>query len=107
VQSPVQMVTNFLMDRDPVGAGFSEVGNVAVWIFDHQVAVERQLRGLPQRLHYWWADGDVGDEMSVHDIDVNERGSAFGSAANLLRQMGEVRRENRRCQFDQTWDPTS
>jgi len=71
------------------------------------VHVERRFGDASNRLHDRRTDGDVGDEMSVHDIDVNERGSAFGSAANLLRQMGEVRRENRRCQFDQTWDSTS
>ncbi len=36
----------------------------------HQVAVEEQTGVSAQRRHHRWADGEVGDEVTVHDVDV-------------------------------------
>jgi len=48
VQGPVQMPAGFLMHRNPIGSGIGEVGDVLIRIFDHQVAIQRQIRGLAQ-----------------------------------------------------------
>jgi hypothetical protein len=34
---------------------------------------------------------------------MDDRSAAFGRAADLLRQARKVSRQNRRCEFDQTW----
>src|SRR5215467_12197532 len=48
VQRAVEVPCGFLMDRNPVRARIRERWNVLVRIFNHQVAVERELRGLTQ-----------------------------------------------------------
>ena len=64
------------VDRHHVRAGVDERLEVAIGLADHQVHVERQRRGLAQRLHDRHADGDVRHEVSVHHVDVNLIGAA-------------------------------
>ena len=45
-QRPVQMPASFIVDADPVRARFRESRDVLVRIFDHQMTIERQLRGF-------------------------------------------------------------
>jgi hypothetical protein len=40
--------------------------------------------------------------MPVHDVDMDDGRTAFRGKANLIRQVGEVSRQNRGCEFDQT-----
>src|SRR5882762_2907742 len=97
------MPAGFLMDGNPVRTHLDESRDELVGILDHQVAVKRQVRRLPQGLHDRRANGQVWNEMPVHDVDVNHRTATFRGATDLVRQMGEISRQYRRCQFDQTW----
>uniref|UniRef100_A0A0N5A6Y4 Beta-galactosidase n=1 Tax=Parastrongyloides trichosuri TaxID=131310 RepID=A0A0N5A6Y4_PARTI len=78
------------MDAHDVGArraiGFQPVVDGG----DHQVHVERQGRVRAQGLHHVRADGQVGHEMAVHDIDVDPVGARRFKRADLLAQAGEV-----------------
>ncbi len=65
-------------------------------ILDHQVAVERQLGGLAQALHHRRPKRDVGHKMAVHHVHVDHRAAAPLGRGNLIRQMGKIRRKNRR-----------
>src|SRR5262249_11705919 len=75
--------------------------NVLIRIFDHEMAVERQLRRFAQRLHHRRPDCDIGHEVSVHDIDMDESRTALGGNLHLVREMREISRQNRWRQFDQ------
>ena len=103
LQGAVEMAAGLLMDRNPVRPGFYELRDVLVWILNHQVAIERQLGHFTQRFHDGRPDRDIRYKMPVHDVHVHQGAAAFGGTANLVRQMGEIRRQNRRCEFDQTW----
>ena len=59
---------------------------------DHQVDVERLLRVRPQRFHHAGADGDVGDEMPVHHVDVDEIGTRGLDRLDLRTQPREISR---------------
>ena len=92
MQSAVQVPASFLVNRNPISPGFGEVRNELVWILNHEVAVERQLCGLAQRTHHRRSDGQVGNEMSVHNIDMDDTSSAFARGAHFLRQTCKVSR---------------
>jgi len=66
------------------------------------VAIERQFRDLAKRFHYWRPDGEIGNEVPIHDIHVDDTGAAFARGAHLFAKAGKISRKNRRCEFDQT-----
>ena len=101
MQGAVQMPAGFLMHRNPVRARVGKRRNKFVRILDHQVAVERQLRRLAQRLHHRRTQCKVRDKVPIHNIHMDDTSSAFARGAHLLAQPGKISRKNRRCQFDQ------
>ena len=62
---------------------------------DHQMHVEDLFGVRPERLHHVRADGDVGHEMPVHDIDMDPVGAGRIDGAHLLAEPGEIGREDR------------
>ena len=102
MERAIQVHAGFLMDGDPVGAGFGEGGDEVVGILDHQVAVERHVAdGFAERGDDRRADGDVGDEVAVHDVDVKNGAAAVDGGLRLSAELREVGGENRGCEFDQ------
>ena len=91
------MPTSLLMHRNPVRPSICERGNVQVRILNHQVAIERQLGRLAQRLHQLRPQSDVGDKMPVHHIHMNDGAAALRRPRNLLAQTREIRRQYRGC----------
>ena len=68
-------VTNYLdqvtaNSKLPVCAGFGIRRRPPAGVLDHQVAVEGNLGCLQQRFHDREAEGQVRDEVRVHDVDV-------------------------------------
>ena len=49
-----------------------------------------------QRLHHRRADGDVGDEVAVHHVHVNQIGAAALDGGDVAPERGEVGGQNRR-----------
>ena len=89
-----------VVHADPVGPGVGKGGDELVGVLDHQVAIERQAGGLAQALDHRGADGDVGDEMAVHDVDVDDGAAAALGRGNLVGQVGEVGGEDGGKQLD-------
>ena len=83
------------MHGDDVGAGFGEGLDEGIARRDHQMHVEELLRMRAQRLHHVGADGDVGHEMPVHDVDMDPIAAGGIDGAHLLAEPGEVGREDR------------
>ena len=94
---PVKMGRRLHMDRDPVAPGLREGVDVLFGIFDHQVDVEGKFRGFPDRGDEPRADRDVGDEMAVHDVDVNPVRSRGLDGNDLFAETAEVRRQDGWC----------
>ncbi len=67
---------------------------------DHQMHVEDLLRVRTERLHDVGADGDVGHEMPVHDVDMDPVAARRIDGAHLLAEPREVGREDRRGNDD-------
>ncbi len=88
------------MNGKDIGAGGGKLRNVTVGVFDHQMHVEGEVRHLAQGGNHRWADGDVGHEMTIHDIDMQIIGAAGCKGAYFLAETGEVGGEDGRGYFN-------
>jgi hypothetical protein len=57
--------------------------------------VEDFLRVRTHRLDDVGAEGNVGDEMSVHHVEMDPVGAGRIDGADLFAQFGEIRRQDR------------
>src|ERR1700745_3926065 len=106
-ERPIEMDTSFLMDRNPIDAGFRERGDESVGLFDHQVTIEGHPRDLAKRGDHGRADRKIRNEMAVHDVDVENSGSALDGGLRLFAEPCEVSRENGGSKFDHGIRPPS
>src|SRR5580765_6814326 len=94
------MDTGFLMDGNPSDAGFRECGDEFVGLFDHQVAIERDPGDLAKRGDHGRADRKIRNEMAVHDVDVENSGSALDGGLRFFAESCEISRENGGSEFN-------
>ncbi len=80
------------MDGDPVGSGLGEGFQIAVGIFDHQMHVQYPGRYLTRRLDHQRANGDIGDKMPIHDIDMDNLSTGLIHGPDLISQSGKISR---------------
>ena len=64
-------------------------------------AVERQLCHFTERLDDRRSDGEVRNEMPIHDVDMNHTRTTFAGGMHMLAKPGKISRKDGRCQFDQ------
>ena len=100
LQGAVQMAASLDLDRDHIGSRLGEGGDELVRILDHQVAVERQIGNGPDRFDDRRAEGDVGDEMAVHHVHVDNGAATGCGSADLISKMREVCGQDRKCEFN-------
>ena len=84
------------VNRQNVGAGFGKGIEIGVGRRNHQMDVDDQRRVRAQRLDHHRPDGNVGNEMPVHDIDMDVIGAGSGDRTDFRPQIGEIRRQDRR-----------
>ena len=58
--------------------------------------VKRRIGDRLESLDVIWPDGEVGDKMPVHDIDVNPIGAACADLLDIAAQLHEIRAQDRR-----------
>lgn len=63
----------------------------------HEMDVEGPLEVGPNRADNFWAEGDIGDEVSVHDIQVKPFRAGTMGAGSFMGKPTEIRRQERRC----------
>ena len=78
------------MDADKVGPGSGKGRDHQVGGLDHEVDIQLQGAGPAAGLHNDGAVGNIGNELSVHDIDVDPLGIGGLDIFKLLFQPGEV-----------------
>ena len=79
------------MHGDTVGASLDERLEITIRVLDHQVHVERQPGDLADGLDDRRANGDVGHEVPVHDVDVHQIRAAALDLAACPRRDGRSR----------------
>src|SRR5580704_660387 len=94
------MDTGLLVNGNPVGASLGERGNKFVGAFDHEMTVERNFHDFAKRSHNGRPKCKVGNKMAVHNIDVQNCGSAIDGGLRLLAEPGEISGKNRGSQLD-------
>ena len=96
----MQVGAGLVMDADPVGPRLGEGGDEFIGVIDHQMAVERETGGFPQAGDDRRSQGQIGDKVAVHDIDVDGGAAAPLGRGDLIGQAGKIRREDGGQQFD-------
>ena len=91
-------VTELDVHDAAVGTGVGEVAEQHPGVVDHEVAVEEEVGVLAERAHHDGPDREVGHEVAVHHVDVDEVGDV-GDPLHLRREVGEVGRQDRRRQL--------
>ena len=64
------------------------------------MAVEGELGDGADGLDHGRAEGDVGDEVAVHDVDVDDGAAAALGRGDFVGEVGEVRGEDGEAEFD-------
>ena len=94
LHGPVQVNAPFLVNDERVRTGLGEGFEKLVGVVDHEMHFEGQPRDGPQPLDDDRAEGQVGNEVAVHYVDVNSVGPPLLRLAHLLCQAGHIGREN-------------
>jgi hypothetical protein len=92
----VDVLGSFRVEADDVGARFGEIRNDAVHRPHHQVYVDEQPGTRPQRSAHQRPDGQVGNVVIVHDIEVQQVGARRLDRRHLLAEPREIGRQDGR-----------
>ncbi len=96
----MQVGGGLAVDRDPIGAGVHEPGRDFARAVDHQMDVQGQAGDRLEPGHEARAEGQAGDEVAVHDVDVDPVGSPGFGGRDRLGQAAEIGREEGRRDED-------
>ena len=86
----MEMRAGLYVNREIVCSGLCEFGDKAIGVRDHEVDVEGQLSDFSERRYDRRTDGQIWDEMSVHDINMEEVGSRPFHGCHFLGQSSKV-----------------
>jgi len=92
----VQMGAGLGMNGEHSGIELCEMTDVTVWRFDHQMHIQGLCGVAPDGFYDRHAITDVGDEQSVHHVDVVPVGMAAFDHLDITSKVGEVSSEQRR-----------
>jgi hypothetical protein len=90
MKGAIQMDAGFLVDGDPIGTRFCKCGDKLVRSFNHEVTIERNFRDFAKRGQDRWSDGDIGDEVAIHHVDVEDGGAPCDSSLGFCAEASEV-----------------
>ena len=94
MKGAIEMDAGFLVDGDPISAGFRESGDEFIRPFNHEMTIERNFRDSAKRGYDRRPDRDVRDEMTIHHINVEDGGSPFDSGLSFRAEAGEISRQD-------------
>ena len=84
----------FNVDRDGVRSSVDKTGQVMIGMLDHEMDVERQSGELANSRDHSRSEGNVVDEVSVHDIAMNPIGPGLLNSLHFIGQSGKIGGEN-------------
>jgi hypothetical protein len=85
------MTTRLGMKGDIAGTRFGEIRDYSVHGFDHEVHVDwRRDAMLAQGFANQRTNGQVGDKMIVHDIEMNNIGTGIKHGLDVLTETSKI-----------------
>ena len=78
------------MNDQRIRPGLDEPVEEPAGVLDHQVNFQRKVRDRAQPLDDHRPHAEIGDEVSVHHVDVDAVGPGRGDLADELTEPGEV-----------------
>jgi hypothetical protein len=100
MKGAIEMYAGFLVDRDPISASSGEYGDEFVRPFNHEMTIERDFRDFAKRSYDGGPDRDVRDEMTIHNVHVENGGSPFDSGLGFRAEASEVSRQDGGSELD-------
>ena len=85
------MGAGFGMHGDDLGTGIGESAQIGIGGRNHQMHVKGLRRQRPDGFDNIGAKADIGNEMPVHDIEMDQVGTSAVNGFHLFAQTGEVR----------------
>ena len=89
-QRAMQMAACFIMHAHPIRSRLRQRGDKLVRVLNHQMAIERQIGHFAQRRNHGRTHRNVGHEMPIHHIHMDDSSAAPLRGLNLLGQVGKV-----------------
>jgi hypothetical protein len=81
----------FDMDGDGIRAGLEEARQIMIRMLDHEMHVERELRVFTDGRDDRGPEGNVIDEMAIHDVEMKPIRARFFDAVDLGFKVREIR----------------
>ena len=91
MKGAIEMDAGFLVDGDPISSGFGKCGDEVIGPFNHEMAIERNFRDFAKRGYDGGANRNVRDEMTIHDVHVEDGGSPIDGGLGVRAEASEVR----------------
>jgi hypothetical protein len=82
------------VDREVIGARIGISRDPVLRALDHEMDVERQVGALPQVRDHFRSEGEVRNEVSVHNVDVDPVGARGLGLRDRLAEGTEIGRED-------------
>jgi hypothetical protein len=96
----MQVRASLLMNNHSICASVTEALKVPFRLNDHQVDIEEYFEGILQGLYDVSAEGNRGNKRSVHDVYMKPISSAGNHGGDVLRELADIRRQNRRGNYN-------
>ena len=91
------MPARLRMEGDVARACLGKVRDNAVHRLHHQVHIDRRLDAMvAQRIANHWPNGEIGDKVVVHHIEMHDVGASIQDSLDVLAKASEISGENRR-----------
>ena len=84
-------------DEEMIGAGLGKGIEIALRFDDHQVHIKRLLRVASHRFDNHRSERDIRHKATIHDVDMDPVGAGCIDGADLVGEMAEICRQDRRC----------
>ena len=88
------------MEGDQIGTAVRHPFHIAFRMPDHQMHIKELVRDRPDRPDHRISESQLRHKASVHHIDMDDLGSALPCPENIVAQMAEICRQNRRRKQD-------
>ncbi len=97
---PLDVNRRLGMEGEHIGPGVGELSQVMLRLLNHQVHIQRPVGEASNGADQRGAEGKVGDEMTIHDIDVEPVRPTGNRALNLLAKPAQVSAQDTRRNSD-------